>query len=192
MTFTLGPENFGRSASTGLFTDRADDGVGSLRVMTSVGDDHTTTLPRKRMASGALFTDRAGRVLLVEPTYKDYWEVPGGGVEADESPYDAAVREVREELGLQVTPGRLLAVDWVPPRSGRTEGIMFIYAGEVLDAERERGIVLPAEELRSWAWCTESEADERLSPLLARRVRAAVEALRQNTTCYLEDGTPVA
>jgi hypothetical protein len=35
--------------------------------------DYTATLPRKRMGAGALFTDDADRVLLVEPTYKDWW-----------------------------------------------------------------------------------------------------------------------
>jgi ADP-ribose pyrophosphatase YjhB (NUDIX family) len=160
--------------------------------MTSEPSDYTATLPRKRMGSGVLLTDAAGRVLLVEPTYKDHWEVPGGVVEADESPYDAAVRELKEELGLLVTPGRLLVVDWVPPRPGRTEGVMFIYSGGVLGADQERSIVLPADELRSWAWCTEAEADERLSDLLARRVRAAVNAAGQSTTSYLENGTPVA
>ena len=166
--------------------------MGSLPVMASVPRDHTATLPRKRMGSGVLLTDAAGRVLLVEPTYKDYWEVPGGGVEADESPYDAAVRELKEELGLLVTPGRLLVVDWVPPRTGRTEGVMFIYSGGVLGADQERDIVLPAEELRSWAWCTQTQADDRLSELLARRVRAAVHALSQDTTSYLENGIRVA
>jgi 8-oxo-dGTP diphosphatase len=165
--------------------------VGSLLVMSSAPGDHTATLPRKRMGSGVLLTDAVGRVLLVEPTYKDYWELPGGGVEVDESPYDAAVRELKEELGLVVTPGRLLVVDWVPPRIGRTEGVMFIYSGGVLGAHQERDIVLPADELHSWAWCTEREADERLSELLARRVRAAVRAREQSTTCYLENGTPV-
>ncbi|MFV2083087.1 NUDIX domain-containing protein [Micromonospora sp. LOL_021] len=79
--------------------------------MSSLPDDYTATLPRKRMGSAVLLRDRDGRILLVEPTYKDYWELPGGVVEADESPYDAAVRELAEELGLAVTPGRLLVVD---------------------------------------------------------------------------------
>jgi hypothetical protein len=34
--------------------------------------DFTTTLPRKRMAAGALFFNAADDVLLVNPTYKDY------------------------------------------------------------------------------------------------------------------------
>jgi len=140
------------------------------------------------MGAGVLFTDPAGRVLLVEPAYKDYWEIPGGAVGANESPYDAAVREVQEELGLTVSVGRLLVVDWLPPRTDRTEGVMFIYAGHPLEPAQESSIQLPPAELRSWAWCTRAEADARLSKLLARRVIAASLALAEGTTPYLEDG----
>jgi hypothetical protein len=42
--------------------------------------------PCKRMAAGALFRDGAERVLLVDPTYMDNWEVPDGAVEQEESP----------------------------------------------------------------------------------------------------------
>ncbi len=140
------------------------------------------------MGAGVCFRDPAGRVLLVEPAYKDDWELPGGAVEGDESPYDAAVRELREELGLVVSPGRLLVVDWVPPRPGRTEGVMFLFDGGVLAAAAEREIRLPADELLSWAWCTPDEAAERLSPLLARRVGAALRAVEDGVTAYLENG----
>jgi hypothetical protein len=53
---------------------------------------------------------------------------------------------------------------------------MFIYAGGVLGAVAQRDIVLPADELRSWVWCSEAKADQRLSELLGRRVRAALQA----------------
>jgi hypothetical protein len=46
--------------------------------------DYTATLARERMGAGVLFRDAAGQALLVEPTYKDYWEIPGGAVVADE------------------------------------------------------------------------------------------------------------
>jgi ADP-ribose pyrophosphatase YjhB (NUDIX family) len=49
--------------------------------------------------TGGLSTDAADRMLLVEPAYQNYWEIPGGAVEADESPSEAAVREPTEELG---------------------------------------------------------------------------------------------
>ena len=156
--------------------------------MTTPADDYTATLPRKRMGAAVLFTDPEGRILIVEPTYKDYWEIPGGVVEADESPYDAAARELKEELDLSVPPGRLLVVDWVPPRTGRTEGIMFVFDGGGLSEGQANEIRLPAEELRSWAWCTQAEAETRLSALLARRAAAAVTARAEAVTTYLEDG----
>jgi 8-oxo-dGTP diphosphatase len=157
-----------------------------------VTEDFTAGLPRKRMGAGALLTDAQGRVLLVEPTYKDYWEIPGGTVEADESPYAAVVRELEEELGLSLRPGRLLVTDWVPPRPGRTEGLMLLYDGGILTPEHTERIRLPPDELRSWAWCTEREAGVRLPGLLARRIRAAVQARNEGTAVYLEDGNVVA
>lgn len=144
------------------------------------------------MGAAVLFTDGEGRALLVEPAYKDYWEIPGGCVDADESPYDAAVRELKEELGMSVAPGRLLVVDWVPARPGRTEGVMFVYDGGVLNQARTAEIHLPPQELRSWAWCTPAEASQRLSDLLARRVAASLRALNNGATLYLENGRQVA
>lgn len=151
-------------------------------------EDFTATLPRKRMGAGLLLTDHADRVLLVEPTYKPYWEIPGGAVEACESPRDTTIREIGEELGLPVEPGRLLVVDWVPPDDGRTEGLMLLFDGGMLIPADTRKIRLPPEELRSWAWCDRQQARQRLSVLLARRLAAAVEARAEGNTAYLENG----
>jgi 8-oxo-dGTP diphosphatase len=153
--------------------------------------DYSAGLAGKRMGSAVLFTDPADRVLLVEPTYKDYWEIPGGAVEADESPYQAAVRESKEELGLSVSPGRLLVVDWVPPRSGRTEGVMFVYDGGLLSPAETTEIRLPADELKGWAWCNLVEVRQRMTQLLSRRVEAAVQARTDGGTAYLESGQRV-
>ncbi|WP_344172078.1 NUDIX hydrolase [Pilimelia columellifera] len=156
--------------------------------MTETPVDYTATLARKRMGAGVLFHDAGGRVLIVEPTYKDYWEIPGGAVDADEAPLDTAAREIKEELGLLVQPGRLLAVDWVPPRGGRTEGMMFVFDGGQLTTEQLSGIELAVDELRSWAWCYPVQAAQRLSPLLARRAAAALQASASSSTVYLENG----
>jgi 8-oxo-dGTP diphosphatase len=158
----------------------------------AVTNDFTATLPRKRMGAAVLLSDSQGRVLLVEPTYKPYWEIPGGSVDADESPHCAAVRELKEELGLSVQVGRLLVTDWVPPRPERTEGLMLVFDGGVVTAQQTAQIQLPGEELRSWSWSTEQEAAERLSELLARRIQGALRARAEGTAVYLENGFFVA
>ncbi|HWS35603.1 MAG TPA: NUDIX hydrolase [Actinoplanes sp.] len=153
---------------------------------TTTGSDFYAALPRKRMGAGILFTDPGGRVLLVEPAYKPDWEIPGGTVEEGESPRLAAQREVTEELGLTVRAGRLLVTDWVPPHGDRTDGLMLIFDGGTLTSTS--AVTLPAAELRSWAWCTGAEAHDRLIPLLARRVTAALRARDDGSSLYLEDG----
>src|SRR5262249_47705816 len=70
---------------------------------------------RKRVAADVLHRYSAGRLLLVNPTYKDYWDLPGGMAESNEPPRMAAERELREELGLTIIVGRVLVVDWDGP-----------------------------------------------------------------------------
>ena len=155
------------------------------------------SLARKRMAAGVLFFDAGGRVLLVDPVYKDPWEIPGGVVDADESPGQAAVREVREELGLALPLGRLLAVDWVapgPPRSDAlaSEGLMMVFDGGVLTADQVAAIELQREELRGWAFVPEEQLHRFLNDRLTRRVRASLRARRTGTAMYLENGHDLA
>ncbi|MGK5681165.1 NUDIX domain-containing protein [Actinoplanes sp. URMC 104] len=149
--------------------------------------DFMATLPRKLVGAGALITDAAGRLLLVEPTYKDSWEIPGGVVEAGEAPRAAVRRELTEELGLDLPVGGLLVIDWVEVPE-RPDGLMLVFDGGVLAPEQEARITLPADELRSWRWCTEAEAADRLIPRLARRMIAAAQARAAAATVYLENG----
>lgn len=66
-----------------------------------------------RLAVSAVVLDAGGRVLLIErgkPPGEGLWSVPGGSVELGETVAVAAAREVREETGLEVTVGELVAV----------------------------------------------------------------------------------
>lgn len=53
---------------------------------------------------GCIIPDKSGKILLLhrQKGLKDQWETPGGKLEAGETPGQAAVREVKEEIGVQV------------------------------------------------------------------------------------------
>ena len=146
-------------------------------------------LPGIPASAGALIFDRAGLLLILKPTYKSGWTIPGGVMEADgESPWEACRREVREETGIEVARGRLAAVDFRRQRPGRPGGIRFLFdCGKVSD-KALANLVLQPEEI----------SESRLAPLpgaltllrgpIRRRVRAATRGRR---LVYLEDGRTV-
>jgi ADP-ribose pyrophosphatase YjhB (NUDIX family) len=149
--------------------------------------EHEAKMAHPRMAAGALFFDADGRVLMVEPTYKDYWEIPGGYVETGESPLQAASREVREELGITPPIERLLAVDWAPNKA-EGDKVLYLFDGGQLSREDQDAIILQPEELKSFAFLSLEQIAERTIPRLARRILAAAEARNQAVPVYLEHG----
>lgn len=154
-------------------------------------NEHEAKMARPRMASGALFFDDQGRVMMLEPTYKDYREIPGGYVEAGESPLQACIREVREELGIEPEIGRLLAVDWAPsPAEG--DKVLYIFDGGVLTPELQRRIRLQALEIAAYDFHPTAAVPDLTIPRLARRIQAAAKAHCEERMVYLEHGREVA
>ena len=68
------------------------------------------------IGASAIIVDEKKRVLLCHRTDRDFWNLPGGGVEQDETPWQAVVREVKEEVGLTVVVSKLLGVYKDPMR----------------------------------------------------------------------------
>jgi ADP-ribose pyrophosphatase YjhB (NUDIX family) len=143
---------------------------------------------RKRVSADILLRDERGRILLVDPTYKPDWDLPGGMAEANESPTDAVRRELREELGLDVTVGALLCVDWASPHGPWDDLINFIFDGGVLDDEAISQIRLVDRELRDFDFCDEGQAKERLRPYVWRRANVALGSLETGRVKYTQDG----
>src|SRR5580765_6244517 len=141
------------------------------------------TLPRKRVAAGSLIRDDQGRVCLVDPTYKDLWQLPGGMVEADESPRTGCRREVIEELGIDAEVGRLLLMDWVAPDEVDQHGaLILVYDGGVWGADSIDLIVVPAAELHGHAFVAVGDLPVHLSPRNQARLRLALAALQDGST----------
>ncbi|KJK54259.1 NUDIX domain-containing protein [Streptomyces sp. NRRL F-4428] len=150
-------------------------------------NEHEAKMAHPRMAAGALFFDEEDRVLLVEPSYKDYGDIPGGYVEEGESPRQACVREVQEELGIAPHIGRLLVVDWAP-NPGEGDKVLYLFDGGHLSADDRRKIAVEANELRGYDFHNIGELAERTIPRLVRRITAGVEARANGVTAYLEHG----
>jgi ADP-ribose pyrophosphatase YjhB (NUDIX family) len=146
-------------------------------------------LPRKRVAGGALIRDRDGRILFIDPTYKPFLDIPGGIAEADESPYDACRREVLEEVGLDLTIGPLLVVDWDPARGVWHDAIAFVFDGGVLNGVEK--LVMQPGEVGAVAFLTLDEAQPRLRPSMHRRLTLAVQALASGVPQYSDFGRTV-
>lgn len=142
--------------------------------------------PTKTSAGGALIRDSAGRVLFVVPTYKAVLDIPGGITEDDESPKAAAVREIREELGLDVSLGQLLVVDWTPRNGVWRDCHQFVFDGGIVD-----GAVAHDEELKGVLYLTLDEAKPRIYPSLHRRLTLALKAVESGSTLYAEFGREV-
>ncbi len=145
------------------------------------------------MGAGALFFDALGRVLLVKPTYKDHWEIPGGVVEKEESPLACVLREVTEEIGLEVSVGRLLCVDYRQDDGVRTESLMFVFDGGELSEAQIAAIRLPEKELSAFEFVAQDRLLEHLNEVqLGRRVLASLATKEKNLDMYVEQGTHVS
>lgn len=141
-------------------------------------------------SAGMLFVDDDGGVLLVEPADQPRWSIPGGTVGRGETPRDAAARLLGEQLGLDLTPGRLLVVDWAPEAGAEQAG--FVFDGGALTEARLDAIELRPGGIESWAYIAPEELFVMTPPRLCRRVTAALDARAAGGgTRYLEGGVPV-
>lgn len=148
--------------------------------------EYYESLPRRRMGAGVLLLNGSGKVLLVEPTYKEHWEIPGGSTEVGEDPRQTCGRECLEELGLNVGVGRVLVLEHQSHALPMGDSIMFVYDGGVMPETAE--IRLPPNELRSHRFVHEDELLGFTTERLARRVRFALLALREGSTVELTNG----
>lgn len=143
---------------------------------------------RKRTAADALIRDQDGRLLLVNPTYKEGWDLPGGMAEGNEAPEDAVRRELLEELGLTITGLRFLCVDWVSPHGPWDDLLSFVFDAGVLPPERAVKLKPSDEEISEHRFFEVCEA----LPLLPDRQRSrtlhALQVLDDGIPRYLRNG----
>ena len=141
-------------------------------------------LPTVFAAAGALFTDPAGRVLLVKPNYRDHWSLAGGVLEDGEPPHIGCRREVAEELGLDIEPGPLLVVGWAGPDDVRPRPVVrSVFDGGVLTDDMP--VRLQESELDDYRFVDVGDLARYLPPAITAQVVAALRSRGTGATVYL-------
>ena len=127
---------------------------------------------------------------MVVPSYKDYLDIPGGYVENRETPYQAAQREVLEELGIKPPIGRLLVVDWweSSPEIEGAAKLLLVFDGGHLTAADLRSIAVDKREIVGITFVRVSELESHTIPRLANRLSLALGTRDATSVLYLENG----
>ena len=147
----------------------------------------TESLPKKRMGAGCLFFDEQGNILLVKPTYKPGWEIPGGYVEQYESPKQCCQREIQEELGLNRKVGDLLVIDYNAETEVKSESLMFIFDGGTLYPSEIKSIQLCLDELSEFQFFKPGSLPVEMPDSLCNRVLSAWQQVQKGSGIYLEN-----
>ena len=149
--------------------------------------EYHASLATKRSAAGVLLFNRANELLLVQPTDKKVWTLVGGVIDAFESPQQAAMREIKEEIGLDINQLALRLIDYCYRPIEQNESYQFIFSGDILTEAQIAAIKLPPEELKAFIFVKVEEIENYISNHGFERIRKALEALKNNTCYYHEN-----
>ena len=133
--------------------------------------------------SSAIIFDPDNRVLLVKHRLRGAWEWPAGGGKLGEPPHAAVVREIKEEVGIELSQPRLVTV-YVRSLPGLASRFNFTFAEQV-SAKTAAAVRLDKLELSDMRWATLEEAENLISPRLRRRFRVAVKAWQDGSVAYM-------
>ncbi|MFD7224849.1 NUDIX domain-containing protein [Streptomyces sp. NPDC059892] len=157
----------------------------------SHSDEYFRNPPRCRLGVLAALRNEAGHLLLVKKLYQERenprpWGLVGGSVGEHEGLREAWAREVLEETGLSLRPGRLLVNDEVPASGDNAKGINWVYDTAPLPDTTE--IALPLDQLSDYAYVPRDRLGDYLTEHGTRRANAVLDAVAQGTVLELEYG----
>jgi 8-oxo-dGTP diphosphatase len=132
--------------------------------------------PTHRVGAFAVIFDDAGRVLVSRRVDSGWFNLPGGGVDPDETMPEGLAREVREETGLEVEVGRLVGVYSKPQK----HELVLCFEARVVG-----GTMAPSDEADYHIWVAPEELDGvKLLPKHRERIE---DALRRDPAAVVRD-----
>lgn len=155
-----------------------------------------TTLPY-RPCAGVMLMNARGQVFVgqrIDSTL-EAWQMPQGGIDPGEDPYDAAVRELWEETGVTADKVKLIAATedellydlpedmigkvWKGKwRGQRQRWFLFRFLGE----DRDVNIQTPEPEFRAWRWSDASDLPAMIVPFKKALYEAVLDAFSEHLT----------
>ncbi len=154
--------------------------------------EYYNSRPRKATGAGVLFFNSKGELLIVKPTYLDRWLWPGGGVEENETPFQAAIRESQEEISITPEDLKLAFVQYRPPKSdGQNESIHFVFVAKTVDDHFLERIELASDEIEDAKFVPVVELYKFLSAQRADAIKAYISE-RNTGGLYIENGLRIA
>jgi 8-oxo-dGTP pyrophosphatase MutT (NUDIX family) len=149
-------------------------------------EEYADLLPKKQVGTAVLLFNASGELLIVKPDYRDGWLVPGGVTEDNESPLHCAIRETKEEIGLDIPDLQLVGIYYGTQNGVFTDSLKFIFSGGVVPQNQLAQISLQMDELEEYAFALPEKAMPLFSSNLEQCIPACLEAIKTNTVAYIE------
>lgn len=140
--------------------------------------------PSHVVAADDLAWDGSGRLLMVKTHNRASLVLPGGLVESGESPAAAGRREVLEEVGIEVSVGRLLAVQHLPAQDGKPSSVQFVFDSEPIAGSPV--LTLQEDEIAAVHWLDPEESIARYGTRGQARLHAALRAHSGGSVEFLD------
>lgn len=112
--------------------------------------------PRRISSSAMILENSVGQALIVKANYKPYWTFPGGIIDANETPREAAIRETLEEVGIAVDAEKVKFFAVANRKSRVAETYQFIFTAPLNMGTLDK-IVLQSSEIDEYALVTKEQ-----------------------------------
>lgn len=149
-------------------------------------DEWQDSLPRWHVGANALVRDQHDRILLVRPGRgSGRFQLPGGQVDAHETPPQAARRELREETGLDLPAGPLISISFEHPSPGwdhPTQIVLFDHGRVDSDTVQ---LTTDDPDIAEHRWAALAEAESLIGIARTERLQAGLLGLRQGFPALL-------
>ena len=133
------------------------------------------TLAKRHSASGAFIFNEKNQLLILKPSYKEGWNLPGGVTDKFESPYQTVIRECKEETNLDIQIKELVLIDYIQETiDGHNFDHVEFYFTAIVKSFTD--IKIDNEEVIDYKFVDTTQAKEFLSENYYNRLQAVLRA----------------